>query len=42
MTEFEKYARLDRGISPTTLGRYCGFTAINNDYISPTIVERER
>lgn len=36
MNEFEKYASLDRGISPMTLGRY---SAAVDSYINPTIIE---
>lgn len=39
MTEFEKYASLDRGISPMTLGRY---GAAMNSYINPTVIEERR
>ena len=39
MNEFEKYASLDRGISPITLGRYN--TAVSR-YINPTIIEERK
>ena len=39
MNEFEKYASLDRGISPMTLGRY---NAAVNSYINPTIIEERK
>jgi hypothetical protein len=35
MNEFEKYASLDRGISPMTLGRY---NAAVSSYINPTVI----
>jgi len=38
-TEFEKYASLERGISPMTLGRY---TSTINGYINPTIIEERK
>ena len=39
MNEFEKYASLDRGISPMMLGRY---SAAVYSYINPTIIEERR
>jgi len=39
MNEFEKYASMDRGVSPLTLGRY---NAAVNRYINPTIIEERR
>lgn len=36
MNEFEKYASMDRGINPLTLGRY---HAAVSSYINPTIIE---
>ena len=39
MNEFEKYAFLDRGISPMTLGRY---SAAVDSYINPTIIEERK
>ena len=39
MNEFEKFASLDRGISPMTLGRY---NAAVNSYINPTVIEERR
>lgn len=39
MTEFEKYASLDRGINSTTLGRYSNCISARSGYISPTIIE---
>lgn len=36
MTDFEKFASLDRGIGTATLGRY------RNAYINPTIIEERR
>lgn len=39
MNEFEKYASLDRGISPMTLGRY---NAAVSSYINPTIIEERK
>lgn len=38
-TEFERYACLDRGISPMTLGRY---SAAVDRYINPTIIEERK
>lgn len=38
-TEFEKYANLERGISPMTLGRY---TSAVDRYINPTIIEERK
>lgn len=38
MTEFEKYARLDRGISTNTLNRYVR----NGAYINPTVIEERK
>lgn len=39
MTEFEKYARLGRGISTNTLDRYSGFVS---GYINPTVIEERK
>ena len=39
MNEFEKFASMDRGISPMTLGRY---NAAVNSYINPTVIEERR
>lgn len=39
MNEFEKFASMDRGISPVTLGRY---NAAVNSYINPTVIEERR
>lgn len=39
MTEFEKYARLGRGISSNTLDRYTGFVS---GYINPTVLEERK
>jgi ATP-dependent Clp protease protease subunit len=39
MNDFEKFASLDRGISPMTLGRY---SAAVNSYINPTVIEERR
>ena len=39
MNEFEKYARLDRRISSTTLGRY---ESVCDSYINPTIIEERK
>lgn len=39
MTEFEKYARLGRGISGNTLDRYAGFVS---GYINPTVIEERK
>ena len=39
MNEFEKYASMDRGINPLTLGRY---SAAVDNYINPTIIEERR
>lgn len=38
-TDFERFASLDRGISPMTLGRY---SAAVNSYINPTIIEERK
>ena len=38
MTEFEKYASLDRGISTNTLNRYVR----NGAYINPTVIEERK
>ena len=38
-TEFERYASLERGISPMTLGRY---SAAVDRYINPTIIEERK
>ena len=40
MNEFEKFAGLDRGISPMTLHRYG--RAMENSYINPTIIEERK
>lgn len=37
--EFEKFAALDRGISPMTLDRYC---KASDAYINPTVIEERR
>ena len=37
--EFERFASLDRGISPMTLGRY---NAAVDRYINPTIIEERK
>lgn len=43
MTDFEKYASLDRGISHMTLERYCkGVSGLSSAYINPTIIEERR
>ena len=42
MTEFEKFASIDRGISSTTLGRYSDFTSERSGYINPTILEERK
>ena len=39
MNEFEKYASLERGINPLTLGRY---NAAVNGYINPSIIEERK
>lgn len=39
MTDFEKFASLDRRISPMTLHRYASVT---DSYINPTIIEERR
>ena len=39
MTEFEKYARLGRGIGSNTLDRYAGFVS---GYINPTVLEERK
>lgn len=39
MTEFEKYARLGRGINGNTLDRYAGFVS---GYINPTVLEERK
>jgi len=39
MTDFEKFASLDRGISSMTLGRY---RKASDAYINPTIIEERR
>ena len=39
MTEFEKFARLERGVSGNTLDRYGRFTA---GYINPTVIEERK
>jgi len=39
MNEFEKYARLDRGISSMTLDRY---TRAVDNYINPTVIEERK
>lgn len=39
MNEFEKFASMDRGINPLTLGRY---SAAVDNYINPTIIEERR
>ncbi len=39
MSEFEKYARLDRRISSTTLERY---ESVCDSYINPTIIEERK
>ena len=39
MTEFEKYARLGRGINSNTLDRYAGFVS---GYINPTVLEERK
>ena len=39
MTEFEKYASLERGISTNTLDRYAGFVS---GYINPTVIEERK
>ena len=39
MTEFEKYARLGRGITGNTLDRYAGFVS---GYINPTVLEERK
>ena len=39
MNEFEKYASLDKGINPLTLGRY---SAAVDNYINPTIIEERK
>ena len=38
-TDFERFASLDRGISPMTLGRY---SAAVDNYINPTVIEERR
>ena len=40
MNEFERFASLDRGISPMTLHRYGN--AAQNSYINPTIIEERK
>jgi len=40
MNDFERFASLDRGISPMTLQRYAG--AAENRYINPTIIEERK
>ena len=42
MTEFEKFASLDRGICSTTLGRYSDFTSARSGYINSTILEERK
>lgn len=39
MTEFERFASLDRGIGTTTLGRY---SAAMGAYINPTVIEERK
>ena len=39
MNDFEKYASMDRGISPMTLGRY---NAAVSSYINPSVIEERR
>ena len=39
MTEFERYARLDRGVNSNTLDRYGRFVS---GYVNPTVIEERR